>query len=169
MAPDSEFTQPLAIKIVSGGQTGADRAGLNWAIRHGLEHGGWCPKGRRAEDGSIPARYCLRETLNTSYIQRTEWNVRDSEGTVIFSMADRLRAGPLKTLEFAIRHRKPHLHLCAGLGDKAGVVLRQWLRENRIRVLNIAGSRASKEPGVGQFVRRVLDQALGHEPHPGAG
>ena len=161
VAPDPERTLPLAIKIVSGGQTGADRAGLNWAIRHGLEHGGWCPRGRRAEDGSIPARYCLRETLSASYIQRTEWNVRDSDGTVIFTIAERLSGGPLRTLEFARRYRKPRLHLSASAKPNAASALKEWLQQYRIRVLNVAGSRASKEPDVGRFVRCVLDQALG--------
>ena len=71
------------IKIVSGGQTGADRAALDWAIDHGTAHGGWCPRGRRAEDGAIPARYLLNETPSARYEERTEWNVRDSDGTVI--------------------------------------------------------------------------------------
>ena len=128
-----------AIQIVSGGQTGADRAGLDWAIEHGVQHGGWCPKGRRAEDGGIPARYQLRETPSPTYIQRTEWNVRDSDGTVIFSTVERLTAGPLRTLEFAIRLHKPHLHLHSGLGESAAGALMDWLRQNQIRVLNIAG------------------------------
>lgn len=96
-----------SLKIVSGGQTGADRAGLDWAIKHGIPYGGWCCKGRRSEDGSIPSQYQLQETPSTNYLQRTEWNVRDSDGTVIFSLAERLSGGSLKTLEFAIKHRKP--------------------------------------------------------------
>jgi Circularly permutated YpsA SLOG family len=151
----------LPVTIVSGGQTGADRAGLDWAIEHGLKHGGWCPKGRRAEDGPIPACYALKETPGVTYIQRTEWNVRDSDGTVIFTTANRLSAGPLRTLEFAIRQRKPHVHLHAGLREKAAEALTDWLRQNEVRVLNIAGPRASKDPRIGAFVRSVLDQALG--------
>ena len=80
-------------KIVSGGQTGADRAGLDWAIRARIPHGGWCPKGRRAEDGLIPAQYQLIETPNRDYSQRTAWNVRDSDGTVIFSFGPSLSGG----------------------------------------------------------------------------
>ena len=82
--------QMIIKRIVSGGQTGADRAGLDFAIEHGLKHGGWCPKGRRAEDGRIPGRYELKETQATSYVRRTEWNVRDSDGTVIFTVMIRL-------------------------------------------------------------------------------
>ena len=71
-----------SITIVSGGQTGADRAALDWALAHGVECGGWCPKGRKAEDGPIDAKYPLKETSSSSYLQRTEWNVRDSDATV---------------------------------------------------------------------------------------
>ena len=74
-------------KIISGGQTGADRMALDWAIWHDIAHGGWCPKGRKAEDGPIEAKYILTETPSARYLQRTEWNVRDSDGTAIFSMA----------------------------------------------------------------------------------
>ena len=77
---------PPLERIVSGGQTGADRAALDIAIRHGITHGGWCPKGRRAEDGPISCQYALTETPSEQYIQRTEWNVRDSDGTVVFTL-----------------------------------------------------------------------------------
>ena len=98
-------------RIVSGGQTGADRAGLDVAIRHGLLHGGWCPKGRRAETGRVPARYRLKETPRTTYIQRTEWNVRDSDGTAIFTIRPDLRAGSRRTQEFARKYEKPNIHI----------------------------------------------------------
>src|SRR5829696_9190550 len=98
-------------EIVSGGQTGADRAALDWAIEHGLPHGGWCPQGRRAEDGRIASRYHLKETPGTQYAQRTEWNVRDSDGTVLVTLDHRLSGGTRQTLEFARRHKKPCLHL----------------------------------------------------------
>ena len=87
--------------------------------------------------------------------------MRDSDGTVIFSTANRLSAGPLRALEFAIRQRKPHLHVHAGLRENAAQALADWLRQNQIRVLNVAGPRASKDPRVGAFVRSVLGQALG--------
>ena len=88
-----------AFCIISGGQTGVDRACLAWAIRRGLQHGGWCPKGRRAEDGEIPARYKLLETPSARPAQRTKWNVRDSEATVIFSQSAKLSGGSWKTWE----------------------------------------------------------------------
>ena len=89
------------LKIFSGGQTGADRAGLDFALAHGLPHGGWCPRGRKAEDGPIDARYQLQESPSADYPQRTEWNVRDSDGTVVFSLAPVLTGGSKKTVELA--------------------------------------------------------------------
>ena len=85
------------LKIVSGGQTGADRAGLDWAISMGIPHGGWCPRGRKAEDGVIPARYQLTETKSADYLTRTRWNVRDSNATVIFTLKPTLSGGSLRT------------------------------------------------------------------------
>ena len=87
--------------IVSGAQTGADRAGLDWAISRSLPHGGWCPKGRRSEDGLIPAEYELQETPSAKYQQRTEWNVRDSDATVIFTLTDVLDGGSKLTAQIA--------------------------------------------------------------------
>ena len=98
-------------KIISGGQTGADRAALDWALSHNLPCGGWCPKGRKAEDGIIAAKYPLKESSSSSYIQRTEWNVRDSDGTIVLSIAATLSGGSKKTLELARKHRKPYLHI----------------------------------------------------------
>lgn len=145
------------LKIVSGGQTGADRAALDWAIDHGIPHGGWCPKGRKAEDGSISWRYDLKETPSPDYTQRTEWNVRDSDATVIFSFGAVLTGGSKKTAELAQKHRKPCLHLSAKLhGDKAPEVLKKFIDEHRIKILNVAGPRASKEPMVGEVVKAVL-------------
>jgi hypothetical protein len=100
-------------KIVSGVQTGADRAALDWALAPGVPCGGWCPKDRKAEDGPIDARYPLKETSSASYIQRTEWNVRDSDATILFSIEPTLTGGSLRTMEFARKHRRVHLHLCA--------------------------------------------------------
>jgi hypothetical protein len=151
---------PLLAKIQSGGQTGADRAALDWAIEHHIAHGGWCPKSRRAEDGPLDARYQLNETPSANYLQRTEWNIRDSDGTMVFSIAEHLTGGSLKTLELAIKHRKPHLHLSAASKASAASELKQWIQQNHIRVLNLAGPRASKEPKVADFVIATLDAAL---------
>jgi Circularly permutated YpsA SLOG family len=139
------------IKIVSGGQTGADRAALDWALAHNMECGGWCPKGRKAEDGPIDPKYPLKETPSASYIQRTEWNVRDSDATVLFSIEPTLTGGSKKTVEFACKHNKPWLHLCAG-DDTVADKLKAFIEEHRVKILNVAGPRASNELGVGEFV-----------------
>ena len=98
-------------RIVSGGQTGADRAALDWAISNDIPHGGWCPAGRLAEDGMIDSRYNLQETPESKYIQRTEWNVRDSDATIIFSTSPKLSGGSLATAEIAMSLNKPYLFL----------------------------------------------------------
>jgi hypothetical protein len=149
-------------RIVSGGQTGADRAALDWAIANGMPHGGWCPKGRTAEDGPIDARYRLEETAGTAYLQRTDWNVRDSDATVIFTVADRLSCGSRHTAECAAAHGRPCLHLASEHGDAdAAHLLRQFVVDHGVQILNVAGSRASEEPAVGEFVKATLDRAFG--------
>src|SRR5262245_64743943 len=127
-------------KIISGGQTGADRAALDWAIDRGKAHGGWCPNGRKAEDGTIDRRYNLVETPSEDYSQRTEWNVRDSDGTAVFSIRKELRGGSLLTVELAARYNKPVIHLCAQdeQADHAQE-LRSFIEMFGISVLNVAG------------------------------
>ncbi|MEI6279089.1 MAG: putative molybdenum carrier protein [Verrucomicrobiae bacterium] len=149
-------------KLISGGQTGADRAALDVAIRHGFPHGGWCPKGRKAEDGPIDGRYNLFETPSANYLQRTEWNVRDTDGTVVFTLAKEVTGGSLRTIEFAQKHKKPCLHISArGSGYMgAALPLQEFVAEHGIRRLNVAGPRASKEPGVWQFAYQTIDDAF---------
>ena len=150
------FLMTMIERIVSGGQTGADRAALDWAIAHGVSHGGWCPDGRKAEDGVIPAGYRVEELPGAGYRQRTKANVRDSDATLIISLADELSGGSLATAKFADELRKPWLHLSSNIDWK--VRLDEWVTQHSIRVLNVAGPRASKEPAVGEFVCVVLDQ-----------
>ena len=148
-------------KIVSGGQTGADRAALDWAIEYEIPHGGWCPKGRLAEDGEIPANYHLQESQSKSYLQRTEWNVRDSDGTVIFTLEPHLSGGSKRTAEFAQKLHKPWLHIFHTMPlEECAEHLHHFLKKHEIEVLNVAGTRGSKEPEVGAFVRAVLDAVL---------
>jgi hypothetical protein len=148
-------------KIVSGAQTGADRAALDFAIEHGIPHGGWCPAGRKAEDDPIDLRYNLKETPSSGYVQRTEWNVRDSDGTIVFSIAPVLTGGSKKTIELAHKYRKPVIHIArdGGAASPARALLR-FIQDNQIKVLNVAGPRASKEPEVGAFVKEVLEELL---------
>lgn len=151
-------------RIVSGGQTGADRGGLAAAVRLGIAHGGWCPRGRRAEDGRVPNRYALTETASASYQVRTRRNVLDSDGTLIFTRG-RLEGGSLLTARIARDAGKPCLHLdlkrLGGNRASAVVQLRAWLLEHRIATLNVAGSRESKARGIQEAVRAFLCEALG--------
>ena len=149
------------IKIISGGQTGADRAALDWAILRRIPHGGWCPKGWLAEDGPVARRYRLRETPAPDYATRTEWNVRDADATVVFSIAKKLSGGSRLAAELARRQHKPLLHLCraAPRGDPAKRLL-AFLQRQEIKTLNVAGPRASEEPAIGRFVRGTLERVL---------
>ena len=147
-------------KLVSGGQTGADRAALDFALEHQIPHGGWCPAGRLAEDGLIPSRYDLVETPESDCAQRTEWNVRDSDGTVVFSVEPVLTGGTRETIEFARKHGKPLLHLFRIGGPVSPELqLQRFIRDNNILTLNIAGPRASEEPAAAAFVLEVLEKA----------
>jgi len=143
-------------RIVSGGQTGADRAALDWAIGRGIAHGGWCPRGRRAEDGRIARRYALLETPSRDYEQRTRWNVRDSDGTLIVSRAAELTGGSAYTARCAERLGQPWLHVHPG-ADEAQAI-RDFLARHRIRTLNVAGPRASSDPGIYEYVFGVLER-----------
>jgi hypothetical protein len=143
-------------QIVSGGQTGADRAALDFAIEHGIPHGGWCPKGRLAEDGPIDARYNLKETPSDSYPQRTEWNARDSDGTVVFSIGPVLSGGSKKTVSLAQKHGKPVVNISREGTPNPKEALLEFVRSHGIRVLNVAGPRGSKEPEVADFAKSVL-------------
>ena len=156
----------LVSKIISGGQTGAERAGLDVALWHQFPHGGWCPKGRKAEDGTVGGQYQLTETPSASYLQRTEWNVRDSDGTIVFTFAEDITGGSLRTLAFAKKHQKPCLHISRSIYQPE-VLIQNFIAEHSIRVLNIAGSRESKEVGIHDWVKRLLDDALfWSESHP---
>ena len=150
-------------KIVSGGQTGADRAALDWALASGVPCGGWCPLGRWAEDGPIDVRYPLRETPGADPAQRTEWNIRDSDGTLIVTLARRMSGGTLLTAGLARRLARPLLHLAKADSPAAEQAesLRQFIGQHQIRVLNVAGPREPGEPGVGEFVVGLLEAALG--------
>ena len=136
-------------KIISGGQTGADRAALDAAIKLDLAHGGWVPKGRRAEDGIIPATYQLQEMRTSSYPRRTEKNVLEADGTLIFSHGS-LTGGSRLTRDYAVRHKRKHLHidLLRIPAFQSVRMISDWIVENHIEVLNVAGSSASKDPDI---------------------
>lgn len=133
-------------KVVSGGQTGADRAGLDAAMEAGIPVGGYCPKGRLAEDGMVPDRYPLTELAKSGYPARTEKNVVESDGTLILNMG-KLTGGTKLTVECARKHSKPILIIQIDDHPSSGSVI-HWISENKLRVLNVAGPRESKCPGL---------------------
>jgi hypothetical protein len=149
------------MKIFSGGQTGVDRAALDFAIRHGCEHGGWCPHGRLAEDGVIPPIYRLCETDSADYDERTEKNVLDSDATLIVAREKELCGGTAFTKSCAEKHGRPALVVCEREGVlKSAAALSKFLKRNKVRTLNVAGPRESQAPGIGKFVIELLETAL---------
>ncbi len=153
-------------KIISGGQTGVDRAALDVALEFDVPCGGWCPKGRKAEDGPIALQYPLVEVSSEAYAQRTEWNVRDSDGTLVLNK-DELIGGTADTIVFARRYRKPCFIIDLERPPDFPVV-REWVQREAIRVLNIAGPRESKRPGIYQesvcWLRKLLSSE-GSDPN----
>lgn len=144
-------------KIISGGQTGADIAGLDVAIKHGIPNGGAIPKGRLTEDGTLPEKYNLQEMPTKSYPKRTEKSVVDSDGTVIFTHG-KITGGSLLTQKKAIEYGKPVLHLDMGdvSVEEAADLLKEFIRENGVEILNVAGSRGSKDPEIyGKTFREI--------------
>jgi hypothetical protein len=141
-------------RVVSGGQTGVDRAALDAAMACGIPIGGWCPKGRRAEDGFVPRRYPLRETPSRNYVQRTTWNVRDSDGTLVLYVGA-LTGGSLRTTEVAAKLGKPCLALDLDLylaPERAW----EYLEGRKLLILNVAGPRESGRPGIHARAHRLL-------------
>ncbi len=140
------------MKIISGGQTGVDRGALDAAIELGLSHGGWCPRGRLAEDGRIPDRYQLRETESSEYPVRTELNVRESDATLVL-FRGRPSGGTDLTIRLAERLGVPLLAIDLD-SDPDPASIGVWLTEHKIATLNIAGPRETQSPGI---------QALAHK------
>lgn len=155
----SPFPEPrrLCERIVSGGQTGADRGALDFAIKHGYIHGGWAPHGRLAEDGLIPAKYQLTEMAEGGYRQRTRRNVADSDATLIVNLGE-LDGGTLATQVFAEKSGKPCLVVQADPGISEGMVdsVIAWLRQHDVKILNVAGPRESKRPGICRLTSEML-------------
>ncbi|MFH1981990.1 MAG: putative molybdenum carrier protein [Pseudomonadota bacterium] len=151
----------MILKIISGGQTGVDRGALDTAIKLGVPHGGWLPRGRKTEDGRLPDHYDLQELASTDYRERTECNVRDADGTLIIS-PDPLSGGSAYTRQMAEQYAKPWLHINpAAAGEFAAArTAYDWIAEKGIEVLNVAGPRSSKEPGIYATTCRLLESVF---------
>jgi len=143
-------------RVISGGQTGVDRAALDMAIRLDIPCGGWCPHGRLAEDGIVPRVYPLVETPSSQYEERTEWNVRDSDGTLVLTWGPPSE-GTGYTVFMARRHGRPCLVVDLATSPSVSEAL-AWIAEEKIRVLNVAGPRASKCPWIRDFATAYLEQ-----------
>ena len=148
-------------KIISGGQTGADQAGLDAALKSDIPHGGAIPRGRLTENGRLDEKYTLQEMSSTSYPERTEKNVVDSDGTVIFSHGE-LSVGSLLTLEKAREHKRPVLHLDMANVTIEGAVelLKAFVEEHGVEILNVAGAKASKDPEIYDATFAVVERTL---------
>ena len=152
-------------KIISGGQTGVDRAALDVALALGLPVGGWCPKGRRAEDGIIPDRYPLTETPEPDYETRSRRNVEDADGTLILNLG-RLEGGTALTADHARQVGKPCLVVALEEGIEPAA-FRDWLDSNRIATSDVAGPRERQRPGVYEAAVRGLEAFAGRVPARG--
>ncbi len=146
------------MKIISGGQTGVDRAALDAAPRHGFESGGWCPTGRLDESGRIPDRYPVKELENGGSTKRTLQNVKDSDGTIII-YPGKLSGGTEQTLHFCVEQRRPHELIDASKvsTEKAAQLIADFVCENNIEILNVAGPRQSEWPEGYGYAAQVLD------------
>ena len=146
------------LRIISGGQTGVDRGALDFALESGISAGGYCPKGRLAEDGPIPLKYPLKEMKSPRYEERTEFNVRKSDGTLIV-VRGKLRGGTAYTLRMAKKWQKPVFifDLDSPLGPEK---FSQWLSQEKIEILNIAGPRESQCPGICRETIKMLNNLL---------
>lgn len=149
------------VKIVSGGQTGVDRAALDVALKHRIECGGWCPADRLDEFGRIPDRYPVRELGAGGFTERTLQNVKDSDGTVII-FSTKLAGGTEQTVRFCVELRRPH-QLIDGLkvpADQAARLIAEFVHKHEIKILNVAGPRQTEWPEGYDYASHVLDALL---------
>jgi Circularly permutated YpsA SLOG family len=146
------------VKIISGGQTGVDRAALDVALKHGIETGGWCPTGRLDEFDRIPDRYPLKEVESGGFTERTLRNIKDSDGTVIIYLGEP-SGGTERTIKFCAELRRPQQLVDASKisSKQAAQLIADFVRLNKIDVLNVAGPRQSEWPDGYNYTSRTLD------------
>ena len=148
-------------KIISGGQTGADRAALDVSIKLGIPHAGWIPKGRLTEEGPLPNKYQLQQMPTRSYPARTEQNVIDADGTLIITRG-KPTGGSAYTRQMVLKHKRQLFHIDLDLTtsfDAASLIL-SWIKLQRIKILNVAGPRAGKDADIYKDVFRILEMAF---------
>jgi predicted Rossmann-fold nucleotide-binding protein len=149
------------VKIISGGQTGVDRAALDVALNHGIECGGWCPAGRLDEFGRIPDQYPVQELEEGGFAERTLRNVKDSDGTVVI-YAGKLGGGTEQTVRFCVEQRRPHRLIDAPKTSAEGAakLIADFVRNNSIEILNVAGPRQSEWAGGYDYASQALEAFL---------
>ncbi|MDR0239025.1 MAG: putative molybdenum carrier protein [Deltaproteobacteria bacterium] len=147
--------------IISGGQTGADRAALDFALERGFAIQGYCPRGRRADDGPLDEKYPLQETESADYPPRNRLNVGLADATIIFNGLPEYSPGTYRTIQFAREHKK-QCKVLQGFPDimQDAVDLKQWLQTHQPQKLNVAGNAEEKCPGMYAHVLAVLRQVL---------
>lgn len=159
-----------ALKIISGGQTGVDRAALDVALTHGIDCGGWCPAGRLDEFGKIPHRYPIQELKNAGFAERTLQNVKHSDGTLVIYSGE-LRGGTEQTVRFCVELDRPHQLIDASkvAAQDAAKLIADFVQKNTINILNVAGPRQSEWPKGYAYTSRALDIFLAGRSHRSAG
>lgn len=146
--------------IISGGQTGVDRAALDAALEGKFPCGGWCPKGRKAEDGPLHERYPLKETKSSDYRVRTERNLKEADATLVLTWGEPT-GGTALTIKLAQKHEKPSLVLdLEQRNQDMATTIHDWIEKNNIRILNVAGPRESKVPGIHKMAKNVLAELI---------
>ncbi|KPL14667.1 MAG: hypothetical protein AMS26_09910 [Bacteroides sp. SM23_62] len=150
------------MKIISGGQTGADQGGLDFALKHGWPCGGWCPPARQCETGRIPGRYPVREVEAGDYNERTRRNIQDADATLVITQHGFMEEGTALTLAWCEKYSRPSFHFDI---SQPGLIppqdladLSDWLKSNRINVLNVAGNRESNSPGIQACTLTLLER-----------
>jgi len=148
------------ITIVSSGEFGAEEFALAFAIGRRILHRGWCPKGRKTSEGVIPDDFQLQETPSSSYLQRAEWNVRDSDASLVITMSPALCERTKRVVAFASKHKKPFLHIFPDLVAPMPADIAAFIRGNKVSWLNIAATRSSKAPGIRRFTLTTLNKVF---------